>query len=82
MRFIVPFLLLILFSSNYLIAQEGSKIDLKNVNKKPTNRMTSRKLPYDFEGDADKLFYLSKSSGRIRMVANFRGLNSNVARVG
>ena len=32
MRFIVPFLLLILFSSNYLIAQEGSKIDLKNVN--------------------------------------------------
>ena len=32
MRFIVPFFLLILFSSNYLIAQEGSKIDLKNVN--------------------------------------------------
>ena len=32
MRYILPFLLLILFSSNYLIAQEGSKIDLKNVN--------------------------------------------------
>jgi len=31
-RYILPFLLLILFSSNYLIAQEGSKIDLKNVN--------------------------------------------------
>lgn len=32
MRYILTFLLLILFSSNYLIAQEGSKIDLKNVN--------------------------------------------------
>ncbi len=31
-RYILTFLLLILFSSNYLIAQEGSKIDLKNVN--------------------------------------------------
>ena len=31
------------------------KKEIRYVNKKPTNRMTIRKLPYNIEGDAEKV---------------------------